>query len=852
MKRKYNSGGIVDKMHNYPYVNTSYQLQPNNAGLVQQQADYNKTAEDQALLAKQKYAAGGYMQVPHAQVPQGQGQPPVQPQMLPQEGGYGPQEIGPELMTAETGGYMNKMKQYRAGGQQLPGGNMQAIPGSDAVQFNGASHDEGGIMLDEETEVEGGETMDQVSMAEKGGTKKDYFFSDHLKKSGMSYAEQHKSILAKGGDQKEIDMLAKMQEHQAGRDPKKVQTASTGGVKKYEDGGPKGDALPDAKNKTDRDKKYHAMAQKKGWYYDGNTNTYYFTKEKYNEAVKKQTAAGDRHSDGNPSTDAYVAGMSETYNMEVNDRNINPYRKSDPNYAQWNEQFSTAEENGLVWVSDPNRAGTGKWMDKNEAETSIADGSLNEKTAKEHGVEDADDNTNSSTASNNSNNSKSDVKRDNKYKVASYDVYGDNEGEFGTVPDFQPSYKVNGMQMYAGKGDTPFREALQKEDFRGEWMSNVDPAVLEKAGITSFSDMNTPEKVTAYQTAWNELHSDNKIVVDGLFGEQTFRTAIGGGDDEEIVEKPSEEEIVEETVVKKEAEVLEKKTDWLTPLVGAAQLIPAIYAFGDTPDYMSEHPMASPGAIIPERIAKTHLERIDMNPERARNANDFAALNKFVDTSGGGPSNMINKMASYAKKQQGDRDIASQEQRANVAIANQEGVMDQQRKTQNVMNQLDASKTNLATQSEVNRFNATMDGKVDEFNRGADAATKDRRLNALDSAVGTIAGMNKDRLQYNAQERLAQAISGQTGVYNRETYAQTLVAAGHVPGTDQYTNMMNAYIKKNQSGNESSTSSSTSSTETSTKTTKKKYAPDGSLIDESTTTAKTGGFIPTGFRKRYS
>ena len=209
-------------------------------------------------------------------------------------------------------------------------------------------------------------------------------------------------------------------------------------------------------------------------------------------------------------------------------------------------------------------------------------------------------------------------------------------------------------------------------------------------------------------------------------------------------------------------------------------------------------------------------------------------------------------MASYAKKQQGDRDIASQEQRANVAIANQEGVMDQQRKTQNVMNQLDASKTNLATQSEVNRFNATMDGKVDEFNRGADAATKDRRLNALDSAVGTIAGMNKDRLQYNAQERLAQAISGQTGVYNRETYAQTLVAAGHVPGTDQYTNMMNAYIKKNQSGNESSTSSSTSSTETSTKTTKKKYAPDGSLIDESTTTAKTGGFIPTGFRKRYS
>ena len=53
---------------------------------------------------------------------------------------------------------------------------------------------------------------------------------------------------------------------------------------------------------------------------------------------------------------------------------------------------------------------------------------------------------------------------------------------------------------------------------------------------------------------------------------------------------------------------------------------------------------------------------------------------------------MMNKMAAYAKKQQGDRDIAAQEQRANVAIANQEAVMDQQRKSTNVTNALDASK----------------------------------------------------------------------------------------------------------------------------------------------------------------
>ena len=45
---------------------------------------------------------------------------------------------------------------------------MKNIPGTDAVEFKGASHDNGGIMLDDQTEVEGGETMDQVTM-KKGG-----------------------------------------------------------------------------------------------------------------------------------------------------------------------------------------------------------------------------------------------------------------------------------------------------------------------------------------------------------------------------------------------------------------------------------------------------------------------------------------------------------------------------------------------------------------------------------------------------------------------------------------------------------------------------------------------------------
>ena len=171
---------------------------------------------------------------------------------------------------------------------------------------------------------------------------------------------------------------------------------------------------------------------------------------------------------------------------------------------------------------------------------------------------------------------------------------------------------------------------------------------------------------------------------------------------------------------------------------------------------------------------------------------------------------------------------------------------------EDVTNALNASSQNAQSQQRASIQNASNKMTVDEFNAGAKAATKDRRLNALDSVVQTVAGMNKDRLQYNAQERLAQAISGNTGVYDREGYGQTLVQAGHVPGTDAYNNMMNSYIKSNNATFTDGGTESTSSTSTEKTTTKKKYDSEGKLIDESVTKLKKGGFIPTGFRKRYS
>lgn len=130
-------------------------------------------------------------------------------------------------------------KLQMGGVEPLPGGVVAPIPGSDAVEFMGNKHNESGmgsdsgIMVDQQTEVEDGETMDQVSM--KHGGKRDYFFSSYLKKGGKSYADMHKNILAMGGSQEDINMLARMQEKAAGRDPNQV--AKLGGVVQYDTGG---------------------------------------------------------------------------------------------------------------------------------------------------------------------------------------------------------------------------------------------------------------------------------------------------------------------------------------------------------------------------------------------------------------------------------------------------------------------------------------------------------------------------------------------------------------------------------------------------------------------------------------
>jgi hypothetical protein len=137
----------------------------------------------------------------------------------------------------------------KTGGAKVPGGKIVPIEGSDAVEFVGRKHSEGGIMIDPRTEVEGGETMDQVMMAKSGGkgNKNDYFFSAYLKLGGKSFAQRHKEILKSGGSQANIQQLAKMQEAVANKKGEKDRSpaniAKYGGIHKYQTGSEKEEDL---------------------------------------------------------------------------------------------------------------------------------------------------------------------------------------------------------------------------------------------------------------------------------------------------------------------------------------------------------------------------------------------------------------------------------------------------------------------------------------------------------------------------------------------------------------------------------------------------------------------------------
>lgn len=703
---------------------------------------------------------------------------------------------GPSVIEQETEklSTMSQMQQKKSGGiyedgGMVPGGKVSPIPGSDAVEFMGNKHDEAGmgsesgIILDDNTEVEDGETMDQVTMAKHGGKRKDYFFSEHLKKDGKSYAEHHKQILREGGAQDKIDLLARMQEHAAGRNPKKI--SSTGGGR-YKEGGAKDEAL-----------KIKGAFEQDGVVYDRDGRVLYQDMNfdgiddqtqgitTYHNTPNDVTRTIMENKDISDAVDAHEEATNTTLDKETNTYISNDYplingkKMTERQKDFHNKQISQGKklETDGSYVDDPD-SNFYRGEDNNTS----------------NNTSNTETNTATNTATNNNNGKTSNTKGKDNLPVAS-DIY---LPEYGDIPGYQPGLNHQDMQYYMD--DAELQKYITGHDnFGEEWMSNISPEVLKEAGITDYNQLNDPKFVTAYQNAWNKLNKDNQIQVDGKFGEQTIRTGFKPEDiPEDVPEDIPEEDGSSTNIDTDDTEKKKIRKDRTGALVNAAQFIPSVMAFLDKPDNVPKADLVKASTIIPERMAKVRLDRVDYNDQLSRNASDANALNRFIETSGGGPASIVNRMAAYGKKQTADMQIKQNETKANAAISNQEAALEAQRRSGNAANALNASSQNAQSQQRASMQNVSNKMTVDEFNAGAKAATKDRRLMAVDNAVKGLATMRTDKLKYEGQERLARAISGQTGVYSRENYGEDLVAAGYEPGTDGYNDLMKNFNLRNK------------------------------------------------------
>jgi len=130
-------------------------------------------------------------------------------------------------------GLKNSTFEAKYGGsiKKLKGGVAKPI-GKGAIEYVGKSHEQGGIDLPGNIEVEGGETEQN-----------DYVFSATLKlPNGATYAQAHKNLIKSGASGEEIHQLALSQEAAAGRNPNQIKGmkfAKYGGPLQYEEGGEK-------------------------------------------------------------------------------------------------------------------------------------------------------------------------------------------------------------------------------------------------------------------------------------------------------------------------------------------------------------------------------------------------------------------------------------------------------------------------------------------------------------------------------------------------------------------------------------------------------------------------------------
>ena len=619
-----------------------------------------------------------------------------------------PGPVGFPLITTPQPGVAGPMpRQFgRMGGKRLEGGIAKPLPGG-ATKFIGRSHEQGGIMVDPMTEVEGGETMDKVNFG-KGG-KKDYFFSSYLKLGGRSFADRHEAMVKSGASQTEIDALADMQEKTAGR--KKMRL---GGKRKlYKRGG-----YPFYNNDINSpDTPFYTTSHNPDGERGDSVIYYYYDPNDVNaektftsEAAMKEHMKGSGTSAYFPNT-ANNLGDSASYNFPVQDT-----PSDDPGSGTSEEELKFQQQTGID-PSNPDYFYFLRQWQQGEYEGEIDDGSQD-------------------------------------------DSPEDNPGEN------KPGAAWDGLYNNLKMGDVePYLEEIRQltglEDFDFKNPDHVKKLQTRLTGDPDDAGLITGEE--GEYIGKEGKKSVNFAGIDGKFGTDTFE-ALKLMLDNQKDDEPTDDEPTDDTPKEDDKKIdlttdteddvdvnmdFKKPFPWHKVAAGVGmgiQMLPAIAAMRSKPDYM-----AAPG-----EVPKTHLDRVRFDDARAANQRELRGMGRFIEQSGLGPGGIAAKMAAYEKSNQQEAKIGAMEKRQNAAIANQEAGMNQKAAMQNIKNRMYVNEFNTGARA------ATKDRKLsglDTMAKNVAGMTKDllayKSQQDLARAVAGNTGVNERFWEIEAAFRKA-------------------------------------------------------------------------------------------------
>ena len=190
----------------------------------------------------------------------------------------------------------------------------------------------------------------------------------------------------------------------------------------------------------------------------------------------------------------------------------------------------------------------------------------------------------------------------------------------------------------------------------------------------------------------------------------------------------------------------------------------------------SEYTPGFTNPLVAEKGRAPRLERFNYNQDIANVGSEVRGMNKYIETSGGGPANMVNKMMAFSKGQTAKNQIRSAETRANIGVQNTEAQLKQQMTLDNMKRAQSASIFN----SQMGRAEMARKDQVDEANTARRQKVQDdqefQKYAGISSFANSVQTGLGDILDYKADMARSEAIGAGAGNVQRDA---SLINSGY-------------------------------------------------------------------------